>query len=328
MSTFTTRAFTYARRGPINSVLKLNKVEVTATADEVVVQTLQAPLHRTDAAVINGTALGKAKPIAGAFAIGGSEGVGKVVSAGTSQTVKAGDTVWVSPINGCWSEKVAVKPNAVFKIDPAHVELATFASSLLTAQRLTSAVKKGDVVVQNGGSGLVSLAVSAFAQKKGATVLTAASAGDRFAEAAKRHKAFGSEVFETSPAGARKMAEATKGKKVSTFLNGGGKYFNDFSKVVSDQGTVITYGAGTGRSLTYAAAPMIYRSITLSTFYLPTYLSSLTVEQRQSLLDETLKAMSDSKLSYPVTVAKGLDAFVDVWDSTFVKGGSKGILKF
>ena len=324
----TTRAFTYARRGPINSVLKLNKVELATTADTVVVQTLQAPLHRTDAAVINGTALGKAKPIAGGFAIGGSEGVGKVVSAGASKAVKAGDTVWVSPINGCWSEKVAVAPEAVLKIDPAHVELATVAASLLTAQRLTSAVAKGDVIVQNGGSGIVSLAVSALAQKKGATVLTAAAPGDRFAAAAQRHKGFGSELFEATPAGARKMAAAAKGKNVSTFLNGGGKYFNEFSKVISDKGTVVTYGAQSGRSLTYAPAPMIYRSVTLSTFYLPAYLAGLTLEQRQALLDETLKALAEAKFAYPTTVAKGLDGFAEVWDSTFVKGGSKGILKF
>lgn len=326
---FSTRAFTYARRGPINSVLKLKKFDVAPAADDVVVQISQAPLHRTDAAIINGTALGRIKNNAEIERIGGSEGVGKVVTAGSSKAVKAGDTVWIAPINGCWSEKVAVKPNAVFKIDAAQSDVATFASSLLTAKQLTANVKKNDIVIQNSGSGLVSLAVSAIAQKKGATVLTTAAAGDRFAAAAQRHKAFGSEVFETNPAGARKMASALTGEKVSLFLNGGGKYFNDLSKLLTENGTVVTYGAQTGRTLTFAPGPMIYRSITMSSFCLPTALSALSFAEQQALVDETLKFFAtEAKLSYPTNVSKGLDGFADVWDTTFVKGGAKGVLKF
>eukprot|EP00744_Colponema_vietnamica_P008795 GILI01012542.1.p1 GENE.GILI01012542.1~~GILI01012542.1.p1 ORF type:complete len:343 (+),score=92.52 GILI01012542.1:50-1030(+) len=324
---FSTRAWAYTRRGPINSVLKLKKIDVTPKADDVVVQVTAAPLHRTDAAIINGTALGRAKPVTGTL-IGGSEGVGKVDKAGTSKVLKTGDTVWVSPINGCWSEKVAVSGSAVHKIAPEHAELATFASSLVTANQLLKGIQKGDAVVQSGGSGLISLAVSALAKQKGITVYTTSTSGDRLSASSQRHKGFGSEVFEASPAGKRKLQSALGKSNVRLFLNGGGKYFNDFSKLVADNGTVITYGAQSGRSLTFAPGPMIYKNLTLSTFYLPTALSALTYEERQALLDSTLKAFAESKFTYPTQVAKGLDAFADVWDSTFVKGGSKGVLKF
>lgn len=324
---FSTRAWTYTRRGPINSVLKLKKIDITPKADEVVVQVTAAPLHRTDAAIINGTALGRAQPLAGT-AIGGSEGVGKISNVGSSKVLKSGDTVWVSPINGCWSEKVAVKDSAVHKIASEHADLATFAGSLITANKLLSGVSKGDAIVQTGGSGLISLAVSALAKQKGITVYTTSSAGDRFSTSSQRHKGFGSEVFEASPAGKRKLQSAIGKTNVRLFLNGGGKYFNDFSKLVSDNGTVITYGAQSGRSLTFAPGPMIYKNLTLSTFYLPTALAALSYEERQSLLDSTLKAFAESKFTYPTKVAKGLDGFADVWDSTFVSGGTKGVLKF
>ena len=81
-----------------------------------------------------------------------------------------------------------VNVHHLFKINPAHISLATNASILLTAHQLLcryARLKNGHVVLQNGGSSLSALAVAALLQgcfaDKYLTLITACTPGERFA---------------------------------------------------------------------------------------------------------------------------------------------------
>ncbi|CUE69506.1 nuclear receptor binding factor-like protein, putative [Bodo saltans] len=330
MSKIATKGWRYARSGPIGSTLKLEKFDLAVGKDDVVVKMQYAPLHRVDAAIVNGSALGRTKNAKPFPRIGGSEGVGTVVRSGNSTSVKEGDTVWVAPLQGTWSETITADSALVHKIDPKNAALAATASNFIVAQQLLDGVQKSGVVVQNGGSSLTALAVALLAKERGLTLFSTASKGDRYAQADARLKSAGSQTFEYSPAGARSLKAALAGKNVNRFLNGvGGNNFNEFVKLVGNNGEVVTFGAQNGFGLMWAGSNQIYKQLTLRGFYLPRYLRDTSYEVRQSTLDAVLKSISASGAAgkYPTEQVK-LEALPTVWDKTFVQGGSKGIIQF
>jgi NADPH:quinone reductase len=328
MSQIATKGWRYARCGPIGSTLKLEKFDLAVGKDDVVVKMQYAPLHRVDSAVINGSAIGREKTVKPFPRVGGSEGVGTVVRCGNSTSIKEGDTVWVAPLQGTWSETITADSSLVHKIDPKNAALAATASNFVVAQQLLDGVYKNGIVIQNGGSSLTALAVALLAKERGLSVLSTASKGERYAQAEARLKAAGSQTFEYSPAGARALKAVLAGKSVSRFLNGvGGNNFNEFVKLVGNNGEVVTFGAQNGFGLMWAGSNQIYKQLTLRGFYLPKYLRETPYEVRQANLDAVLKSISASGLKYPTEQVK-LDSLPALWDKTFVQGGSKGVIQF
>ncbi|CCW69064.1 unnamed protein product, partial [Phytomonas sp. Hart1] len=326
----------YTRSGPLNTVLKIENYELRPNENEAVVQILSAPLHRVDAAVINGTVLGRRRVNISAFPrVAGCEGVGRVLWTPVNSKgspVKAGDTVWIAPLHGTWASVIAVSPICLHRIDPAHASLAVNASNYLTAQHLLQGyarLQKDQVVIQNGGSSVTSLAVSALAKALGVKVLTAASPSERFVDAKKRHVAFGSEVFEYNAKGLHEMKIALgDGPGAALCLNGvGGRFFDSFMRLVAPGGEVVTYGAQNSFGLMFSGSSFISREITMQGFFLPFYLDSLSYQERQTQLDFVLRTLALVKYKYPVVTAQSLEKLPGVWDELFVRGGQKGVVK-
>lgn len=333
MSKIATKGWRYARCGPISKVLKLESYEIQVSKDDVVVQVMKAPLHRVDSAIVNGSALVRNKVTARAFPrVGGSEGVGQVIRAGASKKVKEGDTVWIAPLTGTWAETVTCDANLVHKIDPKFADLATTASNFVVAQRLLNGYARlktaNDVIIQNGGSSLTALAISALAQEQKRAVFTAASVGSRFDAARERHKSFGSELFPYNAKGARAMREAIGQKNPQLYLNGvGGRSFNDFLKLVGSNANVVSYGAQNSFGLMWSCSNQIYKETTMSGFFLPRYLAATPYDERQTQLDFVLQCLASKGFSFPKEEAKGLESLPAIWDNTFVTGAAKGVLK-
>ncbi|ORC85036.1 putative nuclear receptor binding factor [Trypanosoma theileri] len=331
MSKFSSKGWCYTRYGPLSRVLKMNSFDLDASKDEVIVDVAMAALHRTDAAVVNGTALGRKRVSLSSFPrIGGSEGVGKVVSAAGSKNVREGDTVWVAPIHGTWATRIAVNHNMVHKIDPKFAQLAVNASNFLVAQHLLNGytrLRKGQVVLQNGGSSITSLAVSALAKTYGVKVLTASSPGERFHGAKERHAKYGSEVFEYNGKGARLARQAIGNTGATLYLNGvGGRHFDTFLSLLGGGGHAVSYGAQNGVGLMVSGSNLIYNEVTMQGLFLPSYLETLSYNERQTQLEFVLAQLSSLGFSYPTTSASSLDDLPNIWDQVFVHGGKKGIL--
>ncbi|KAF8284972.1 putative nuclear receptor binding factor [Trypanosoma cruzi] len=331
MSKITSKGWCYARCGPISRVLKHVTFEVVPKKEEVIVDVLQAPLHRTDAAVVNGTALGRKRFSSAGFPrVGGCEGVGKVVDAGASQNVKEGDTVWVAPLHGTWATRVAVDHRMVHKIDPKHVSLAVNASNYIAAQHLLNgfaSLRKGQVIVQNGGSSPTSLAVAALAKPLGVKVFTACTPGERFKGAKERHAKYSSEVFEYNGKGVRAMRQAIGNVGATLYLNGvGGRHFDTFLGLVGCGGHVVSYGAQNGVGLMISGSNLIYNEVTIQGLFLPSYLAGISYSERQTQLDFVLQQLSSMGFSYPTSVAASLEQLPNVWDDAFVHGGKKGVV--
>ncbi|KPI82741.1 nuclear receptor binding factor-like protein [Leptomonas seymouri] len=338
MSKVASAGWRYARSGPIGQVLNYEKFDLTPDKNEAVVQMLAAPLHRVDAAVVNGTALGRKRVSMAAFPrIAGCEGVGRVVRApatapgGAASPVKEGDTVWVAPVHGTWATNIAVPVMQLHRIDASQQEQAATATAFLLAQQLLEGFARlhnGDVVIQNGGSSLTSLAVSALAKTYGVKVLTASTPGERFADAKARHAKFDSQVFEYNGAGARAMRSAVGKRGAALILNGvGGRYVDSLLKCAGPMSHVVSYGAQRGFGLFISGSSLIYNEVTMAGLFAPTFLNSLSYAERQTKLDFVLKAIAQAGLAYPTVAAPSLEKLPDLWDDIYVTGGRKGLLR-
>lgn len=348
------QGYRYARYGPIAEVLSLQKFAlpaITNAASQIVVEPKFVPVHRTEAAVVNGT--GANTNSASFPKTAGYEGIAVVTDAASNtKGFKNGDWVYILPSTenyaGTWATKNVVSTNIVVPIQQKAVEgnpLASCLSCFITAAGLiesaaasnsVAAFAKGDVIVQNGGSSLTALAVSALGKQKGLKVITAATAGSsRFAEAEKRHKALGqSELFTYNAEGARKASKAIGASGARAFLNGvGGSPFNDFLKLAPSTGSasccVVTYGAQSSYGLMFAGSNLIFKNISsMKGFYLPRYLASLSEQQRIEKVNAALELAKELKGQYPVEIIKGLEGLPAAWDKLYIGGGSKGVIQF
>ena len=342
------KGFRYHRTGPLPSVLKLEQFTAAAvdSTKQVIVKMSQAPIHRTDAAVINGSALGRLSATQATAApnanvslfprVGGHEGVGVIVDAGQSTHLRAGDAVWVSPAasTGTWATHVAADAKFVHALPSGIAGDALAAAScgtcLLTGKQILgrqyAKINAGDVVIVNGGSSLTAAVITHHAKQMGAVVIGAASAGPRFDGAKSRLMGAGATaVFEYSAKGARETAAAAKGKRVALFANGvGGPAFNDFARLVD--GTCVTYGAQHGPGLMWSGGHQIFNGMSHVGFYAPRVLSKMSFEERQRAFED---ALSGAQVRYPFESVKNLEALsTSVWDSTYLEGGKKHLFAF
>eukprot|EP00796_Vickermania_ingenoplastis_P008472 gene8472-5948_t len=331
MSKWTSSGWRYRRCGPISEVLKLETFDLVPKRGEAVIQMILSPLHRSDAAVINGTAIGRRREMSFPR-VGGSEGVGRVVRAGAQAKVKDGDLVWIPPLNGTWAKEITVAADQLHRVDSKYTQLAATASSFLMADYFLHQYREmssGSVVIQNGGSSLTALAVSALAAgMPGVEVHTAASPGPRFADAQQRHRKYGSVLYEYTPSGKKAMERALGTSRANLFLNGvGGEQFDNFLKLMKPGAAdVVSYGAQNGPGLFISGSNFIFPEITMHGFYLPKILSQLSYEDRQAKLDDVLQRLAAVDFSYPTTVTNSLENLPSIWDESFVQGGRKGML--
>jgi NADPH:quinone reductase-like Zn-dependent oxidoreductase len=343
------KGYRYSRCGPIASVLKLDNFSVNPNASDahVVVKMLHAPIHRTDASVINGTCLGR-QSVGQASAVpsciidqfprtGGFEGVGVVVDAARSARVKSGDLVWISPSSGVgtWATHIAVSGDHVHKLPQSvtkdRLPLAACSTALITGNRMIqdfSRPAKDEVVIISGASSLTALAAANVAKRNGAIVIAASTPGQRFDSAKTRFADLAADVVEYTSSGAKNASRIAGERRVALFLNGtGGKYFNDFARIVGRNGTTVTYGAQNGFGLMWAAGNQILSGANHVGFFAPRYLSRLDYAQRQKVLEEALDGQSS--LKYPVEAVTSLEALGEgAWDKAYLAGGKKYVFAF
>uniref|UniRef100_A0A7S1LQJ2 Alcohol dehydrogenase-like N-terminal domain-containing protein n=1 Tax=Neobodo designis TaxID=312471 RepID=A0A7S1LQJ2_NEODS len=342
------KGFRYCRTGPLPSVLKLEAFSASAVdlEKQVLVKMAYAPIHRTDAAIINGTALGRLSPTqatatpavnAGLFPrIGGHEGIGVVVDAGRSQHLRAGDRVWISPSasTGTWATHVVADSQFVHalptSVDTKSLPLASCATALFAAKQILSRqyakIEAGDVVLVNGGSSLTAAAIVFHAKAAGAQVVAAVAPGSRFAAAKSRLADLGaSAIVEYNPKGAREVAKLVGDKRVALFANGvGGPAFNDFARLV--RGTCVTYGAQHGAGIMWSGGHQIFNGMDHVGFFAPRALSKMTLQERDRTFQE---ALSGLEVKYPVEPVKSLeDLALSAWDTTYLVGGKKCVFTF
>jgi NADPH:quinone reductase-like Zn-dependent oxidoreductase len=316
----------YERSGPIETVLRRrpsNEIEFGTSLphDAVHVELLAFPLTPFDVASIE-----RGFRDAG---VAGTEGVARVVAAGSESTFQKGDLVLALPaMTGTWRDYATVSdakralvavPSPLRQAIEAKVpgmleRAATLLGAPALAYRLLedNAVQPGETVLQNDAGGAVGLALVQLANMRGIKTVSIveneafhdddAHLGfqDAYAVVAERIKALGGDVavsstFAQQTARLRELVAQLSGSHEMprvAFNGAGGTSATQMLHCLRQNGTMVTYG---GRRAPHAVvAPtsaFVERELVLKGFNLMHWLERTPREQIQTMVDVLGHAM-------------------------------------
>lgn len=232
-----------------------------------------------------------------------------------------------------------MKPDELIKIpekwNKLSIEvLATINVNPPTAYRLLKdfvALKRGDLVVQNGANSAVGRLAIQMASIMGARTLNVIRDRPDYEEVA-------SELRKLDPNGGATVVKAEELRAVNVSetepvlgLNCvGGGAVGDMAKIMATDGVIVTYGAMSRRPLTIPASALIFKNLTFKGFWVTSWYQKSGVDaERSQMLDDILNWYSDGRLK-PVK-SFWLDVKEDdgdvkkfMKDSWEGKGGNKG----
>jgi trans-2-enoyl-CoA reductase len=289
----------YSQRGPVPQDV-IDAVEFTLpplAQGQALVEVLAAPINPSDVLTLTGQ-YGMLPPLP---AIGGNEGVGRVVELGpnTSAHVKPGMTVLLPVGCGTWSTHVvadAVKlmplpPNA----DPQQLSMMTVnpPTALLMLREFVD-LAPGDWVIQNAANSGVGAYLIQLAKLRG---LKTVNVVRREAAVAGVRELGGDVVIVDGEKLAKRVAEATGGAQIRLGIDAvGGGATDRLASCLVERGTLVNYGAMSGEPCHASPGSFVFKDLTLRGFWLARWFREATAEQRQAVFGEVATLIAQGKL--------------------------------
>ncbi|KAI9176027.1 hypothetical protein H9P43_006391 [Blastocladiella emersonii ATCC 22665] len=341
----TTRAVIAAKKGAPAEVLRVGAVDLPAFADDkvlirlvgasvnpsdtlAVVGTYPVPLHRTTVAGTTDPAL-----------IGGFEGIAEVVAIGaTAATVthprlaSPGDASpylsvgdWVIPRGyGTWRRDAVVDPKDLIRVVPAarRGKLPVAAAATLTVNPPTAYrmladfgdLQPGDFVVQNGANSAVGQYVIQIAKLRGFRSINVIRDRPEFDDLAAKLTALGADyVVRDGTSELKDLVAAHPEWNVKLALNTvGGDSAGALIGVLSNSGTLVSYGAMTPAPISAPATAFIFKDLSLRGFWMTKWHKTASPEASRAMLDELVGWFESGTLQAADAVEVPLRAEADL----------------
>lgn len=306
----------YEHRGPVPQDV-IRAVEFTSpslTAGQALVAVLAAPINPSDLLMLTG-AYGMLPPLP---AVGGSEGVGRVVEVGPEVTgISVGQTVLLPAGSGTWTTHLVADARRLVPVpdgaDPQQLAMLTVnpaTASLLLTEFVTLA--PGDWVIQNVansavGGYLVQLAklrgfkTVNIVRREAAVAAVQADGGDVVLVDG---EALGGDL-------AARVNAAVGGAAIKLGIDAvGGSATDRLARCLGEGATLVNYGMMSGEACQVTPASFIFNDITLRGFWLAKWFAVTSREAQRALYGELTKLIAIGKLSariaatYPVSQIK------------------------
>jgi NADPH:quinone reductase-like Zn-dependent oxidoreductase len=283
---------------PVENVSVVEITDIgTINNDEVVIEVLYSPVNPSDLLLMQGT-----YPIQPELpSVIGQEGVGRVVSVGTSvTTVKPGDIVTIPFGTFAWSEKVVTKAAKLIVL-PADIDLQQAAmlsinppTAVLLLEEFVS-LNSGDWVVLNAANASVSHAIIATAKSKGVKTLGIVRRNEAVDVAL---KAGADVVLIDDENVAAEAKKATHNAEIKLGLDAvGGKATNTIAEILGNEGYLVCYALMSREPINVSQIGLIFRRIQIHGFfmYLPYYVPKL-----KKAIIQSVQLLEQGKLNVPV----------------------------
>jgi NADPH:quinone reductase-like Zn-dependent oxidoreductase len=292
----------YQTRGPIpQDVIEAVPFDKPELQDgEVLVEMLAAPINPSDILTLTGL-YGILPPLP---AVGGNEGVGRVVEHGPNATGPAlGQTVLLPVGCGTWATHIVAKASALVPLpdeaDPIQLSMITInppTASLLLSEFVD--LGEGDWVIQNAANSGVGSYLITFAKMRGIRTVNVV----RRESLVEPLTAAGADVVVVDGDDlADKVSEATGGADIRLGIDAvGGAATDRLGATLCDSATLVNYGALSGEPCHLAPTAIIFKNITVRGFWLAKWFNSATPEQQQALYGKITGLVAAGKLSAPV----------------------------
>jgi len=296
----------YEKFGPVDTVVKLREEPIEEIKpNQVLLQFLAAPINPADINMIEGS-YSIQPPLP---AIGGNEGVARVVSVGSAVKGLAVDD-WVIPASpgfGTWRKYAVCDSEAVDPIprDGVPLELAaTISVNPCSAYRMLHdyvPLKAGDLVVQNGANSSVGMAVIQLCKHMGVRTLNVVRDRPNLAELKARLESLGADlvITEEELANTRAINEAMSkfdGKKPVLGLNCvGGNSAADIARLLKDGSSMVTYGGMSRKPVCVPTGRLIFNDVALRGFWLSRWTETHGKAERRAMIDELMTLIRDKE---------------------------------
>ena len=302
----------YEHRGPVPQDV-IRAVEFTSsvlTAGQALVAVLAAPINPSDLLMLTGE-YGLLPPLP---AVGGSEGVGRVVEvgpevAGGGVNISVGQTVLLPAGSGTWTTHLVADARRLVPIpdgaDPQQLAMLTVnpaTASLLLTEFVTLA--PGDWAIQNVANSAVGGYLVQLAKLRGFKTVNIV----RRESAVALVRADGGDVVlvdgDDLPA---RVKAAIGGAAIRLGIDAvGGSATDRVARCLSEGATLVNYGMMSGEACQVTPASFIFNDLTLRGFWLAKWFSKASREAQRALYGELTQLIATGKLSarigatYPV----------------------------
>jgi NADPH:quinone reductase-like Zn-dependent oxidoreductase len=265
--------------------------DLTVGPDDLLVALEAATVNPSDFTYASGTYGARPQIPSGL----GSEGVGRVVAAGSSADPSlVGRRVVILPTyeQGTWSDEVVVPARNVVAVPegPDALQLAMLAINPATAHGLLTRfvpLKPGDWIGQNLGSSAVGQFVVALARQAGVRTLSVV----RREEAAQRLRDLGADVvLVDGDALGERITDALGDAQLRLVVDGAGDpTVAALAGSLEFGGTIVTYSSVTGQPVGLGPKELVYRELTIRGYWLINWIRSAPRQE----IEETYAALAE-----------------------------------
>ncbi len=264
---------------------------------QVLIQVLAAPINPSDVLTLTGQ-YGQLPPLP---AVGGNEGVGKVVQLGPDVKSPAiGQTVLLPVGCGTWASHVVAEAKRLMPLpneaDPQQLAMMTVnppTASLMLSEFVDLA--PGEWVIQNAANSGVGAYLIQLAKIRGLKTVNIVRRESAIAGV----QALGGDVVLVEGSGglAKRVAEATGGAAIRLGIDAvGGKSTDYLATCLAQGGTLVNYGMMSGEPCTVSPASFVFRDITLRGFWLAFWFRNATPAQQMAVFGEVAQLIATGKL--------------------------------
>lgn len=296
----------YQSRGPVpQDVIEVVPFEKPKLVQgQVLLEMLAAPINPSDVLTLTGE-YGILPPLP---AIGGNEGVAKVVEHGPGVTSpELGQTVLLPIGIGTWATHMVAEAKSLVSLpneaDPIQLSMITINPP--TAYLMLSEfvdLQKGDWVIQNAANSSVGSYLIVLAKLRGLKTVNVV----RRESLVEPMLAIGADVVLVDGivdglSLAERVSAATGGTAIKLGIDAvGGTATSRLGETLGEGATLINYGVMSGESCTLSAKIIIFRDITIRGFWLAKWFRTVTPERQREVYGTIISLIAAGKLSAPI----------------------------
>jgi len=303
----------YDRRGPVpQDVIRAVPLTLPPLAQgQALVALVAAPINPSDVLSLTGE-YGVLPPLP---AVGGNEGVGRVVELGPEAAgVAVGDLVLLPPGVGTWrshliadaAQLIALPPGA----DPQQLAMLRVnppTAALLLRDFVTLAA--GDWVIQNAANSAVGGYLVQLAKLRGYRTVNVVR---REAAVAGVQALGGDVVVVDGPDLAKRVRKAVEGAPIKLGIDAvGGAATARLGDCLGEGATLVNYGRMSGEPCQVSPVATIFRDVTLRGFWLVRWYRTASRDEQRALFAELTGLVAAGTLHAPVQATYPLAQIAD-----------------
>jgi len=265
-------------------------------AGQALVAVLAAPINPSDVLTLTGE-YGILPPLP---AVGGNEGVGRVLELGPDVTGLAiGQTVLLPPGSGTWSTHLVAQANQLMPLpgsaDPLQLSMLTVnppTAALMLSEFVD--LQPGEWVIQNVANSAVGTYLIQLAKLRGYRTVNVV----RRESAVAGVQAFGGDVVlvdgDDLP---RRVREATGGVPIRLGIDAvAGAATERLANCLGESATLVNYGRMSGEPCIVTPRSFIFNDVTLRGFWLARWFRHASRERQLAVFSELTQLIAEGKL--------------------------------